>query len=176
MSVNAATIPLPRLEGAPATVGRQSPVGAPLVEIELQSTAASPLPAVNSNEPKSPLSNRRGSIALPEPELAVDMFEYSEGLTSTEATRRLAQFGPNALPEHHVSKLYLFFSQLWQPMPVMIWLAIIIEIAIYNWTDMGILLFIQFANASIGCARRNRCPSRCSRASCCLVACSAFTK
>ncbi len=35
-------------------------------------------------------------------------------------------------------------------MPVMIWLAIIVEIAISNYIDMGILIFIQFANASIG--------------------------
>lgn len=32
----------------------------------------------------------------------------------------------------------------------MIWAAIIIEAAIQNWIDFGILMFIQFANASIG--------------------------
>ena len=35
-------------------------------------------------------------------------------------------------------------------MPIMIWIAIIIEAAISNWIDMAILLFIQFANATIG--------------------------
>ena len=35
-------------------------------------------------------------------------------------------------------------------MPIMIWLAALVEAAIQNWTDMAILLFIQFANASIG--------------------------
>jgi H+-transporting ATPase len=34
-------------------------------------------------------------------------------------------------------------------MPMMIWVAAIIEAAISNYIDMGILLFIQFANASI---------------------------
>ena len=34
-------------------------------------------------------------------------------------------------------------------MPIMIWLAIIIEAGIQNWIDFGILLFIQFANANI---------------------------
>jgi H+-transporting ATPase len=38
---------------------------------------------------------------------------------------------------------------LWQPMPLMIWLAAFIELTISNYPDMGILLFIQFANASI---------------------------
>jgi hypothetical protein len=35
-------------------------------------------------------------------------------------------------------------------MPIMIWIAIIIQAAILNFLDMGILLGIQFANASIG--------------------------
>ena len=34
-------------------------------------------------------------------------------------------------------------------MPIMIWIAAIIEGAISNYIDMAILLFIQFANASI---------------------------
>lgn len=36
------------------------------------------------------------------------------------------------------------------PMPIMIWIAVIIEAAIQNWIDMGILLAIQFINATIG--------------------------
>ena len=34
-------------------------------------------------------------------------------------------------------------------MPIMIWIAAIVEAGIENWIDMSILLFIQFANASI---------------------------
>jgi len=34
-------------------------------------------------------------------------------------------------------------------MPCMIWMAIIIEAAIESWPDMGILLAIQFLNASL---------------------------
>ena len=40
--------------------------------------------------------------------------------------------------------------QLVMPMPIMIWLAVIVEAAIGNWVDMIILLFIQFVNAGIG--------------------------
>lgn len=36
------------------------------------------------------------------------------------------------------------------PMPIMIWLAVIVELAIFNWIDMAILLAIQFINATIG--------------------------
>lgn len=35
-------------------------------------------------------------------------------------------------------------------MPIMIWIAAIVEAATKNFPDMAILLFIQFANASIG--------------------------
>ena len=34
-------------------------------------------------------------------------------------------------------------------MPLMIWAAAIIEAGIENWIDFAILIFIQFANASI---------------------------
>ena len=50
----------------------------------------------------------------------------------------------------NIPKWYIFVSQLWQPMPIMIWIAVIIEAAIRNFIDMAVLLFIQFANASIG--------------------------
>ncbi len=40
--------------------------------------------------------------------------------------------------------------QLYQPMPIMIWIAAIVEGAIENWADMGILLGIQFINATLG--------------------------
>ena len=79
----------------------------------------------------------------------VSVFVYSHGLTTAEAEERLAKFGPNCLPEKSVPKWYIFISLLWQPMPIMIWLAAIIEAAIQNWEDFGILLFIQFANAGI---------------------------
>ena len=42
-----------------------------------------------------------------------------------------------------------FLRQLWQPMPCMIWMAVIIEGAIQSWPDMGILLGIQFLNAGL---------------------------
>jgi len=81
-----------------------------------------------------------------------DHFHYAHepGFTTIESQDLLDKYGPNQLPETVVPKWLIFLQQLWQPMPVMIWIAIIIEGAIENFLDMGILLFIQFANASIG--------------------------
>lgn len=40
--------------------------------------------------------------------------------------------------------------QLYAPMPIMIWIAIVIEAALKNGIDAGILLAIQFINATLG--------------------------
>lgn len=77
------------------------------------------------------------------------VLKFSSGLSSIEAEQLLNIHGRNVLPEKKIPKWYIFVSQLWQPMPIMIWLTAIIEAAIQNWIDMAILLFIQFANASI---------------------------
>ena len=80
----------------------------------------------------------------------------SEGLSSDEALQRLEKYGKNELPEHNIPKWYIFATQLWQPMPIMIWIAAIIEGAIQNFPDMAILFFILFANASVGYYEINR--------------------
>jgi H+-transporting ATPase len=72
-----------------------------------------------------------------------------EGLSSEDAAARLAKYGRNELPEFVDPKWLIFLRQFWAPMPIMIWLAIIIEAAISNFLDMGILLGIQFINAFI---------------------------
>jgi H+-transporting ATPase len=82
-------------------------------------------------------------------------FNY-EGLTSEEAERRLAEYGPNELPEKVDPKWLVFLRQFWAPMPIMIWVAIIIELGLLNFLDMAILLVIQFANASISFYETNK--------------------
>ncbi|EEC48516.1 P3A, P type ATPase, partial [Phaeodactylum tricornutum CCAP 1055/1] len=72
-----------------------------------------------------------------------------EGLTAEEAAKRLELYGRNELPEHVDPKWLIFLRQFWAPMPIMIWIAVIIEAGIQNFIDMGILLLIQFANGSI---------------------------
>lgn len=80
-----------------------------------------------------------------------EVFPYTShhGLTTEEALRILEIEGYNEIPEKSVPGWYIFLMLLIQPMPLMIWLAIIIEAAIGNYIDMAILLFIQFANAGI---------------------------
>jgi magnesium-transporting ATPase (P-type) len=84
-------------------------------------------------------------------------FDFNhDGLTSAEAAIRLAKYGRNEITEKTTPKWLLFLSQFWAPMPIMIWIAIIIELGIQNYLDMGILLFIQFSNASISFYESNK--------------------
>lgn len=77
------------------------------------------------------------------------VFVYSDGLSSVEANDLFVKFGRNELPEKKTSLLYIFLSLLTEPMPCMIWIAIVIEAVLGKWMDMGILLGIQTTNASI---------------------------
>eukprot|EP01031_Cornospumella_fuschlensis_P041816 gene41816-51040_t len=87
-------------------------------------------------------SQHRASGAVAEPEEVTaerqKSFVFSHGLTNEEAHKRLAQYGRNELPEKNIPKWYIFVSQLWQPMPIMIWIAVIIEAAIRNFIDMAV--------------------------------------
>jgi len=71
------------------------------------------------------------------------------GLTEIRAAQLLEEYGPNVLPEKHKPAWLLFAEQLWQPMPIAIWIACIILAAIQSWPDVGILLALNFGNASI---------------------------
>ena len=78
-----------------------------------------------------------------------DGFKYSVGLSTDEARVLLMNHGKNEMPEKKVPKWYIFLTIISEPMPLMIWLAIIIEGILMKWSDMFVLLGIQIANASI---------------------------
>nr|AWC08675.1 putative plasma membrane H+ ATPase [Chara australis] len=77
-------------------------------------------------------------------------FVPSKGLTSAEASNLLQIHGKNELEEKVTPSWVIFLRQLYAPMPILIWVAIIVEMAIKNWLDAAILLCIQLANATIG--------------------------
>ena len=77
-------------------------------------------------------------------------FPISEGLSQAQADELLKQYGRNELPEKSTPKWFIFCSLLWQPMPVMIWIAAIIEAAIGDWIDTIVLAAINLLNATLG--------------------------
>jgi len=88
-------------------------------------------------------------------ERTLPAFFPSHGLTTSEAEKLREQYGWNELEEKSTPKwlVYLNMLGLWvpfNPMPLIIWVAIIIEIGLMNWPDVGVLLAIQFINATLG--------------------------
>ena len=72
-----------------------------------------------------------------------------EGLTDAQAAELLLKWGKNELAEKVTPKWLIILRLLTGPMPIMLWIAALIEVIIGNYTDMGILLIIQFTNAGI---------------------------
>ena len=72
-----------------------------------------------------------------------------QGLSDEQAEALLRTWGKNELVEKVTPKWVVFLRLLMRPMPIMLWIASLIEGIIGNYADMAILLFIQFANASI---------------------------
>jgi H+-transporting ATPase len=83
------------------------------------------------------------SVAAPAP-------TDTTGLTEAEATRRLAQYGENALAEHHISTLERLAHFFWGPIPWMIEVAAVLSGVLQHWADLSIILAMLFINAGVG--------------------------
>ena len=84
-----------------------------------------------------------------------------DGLSSAEAARLLEIHGYNELAEEERNPLLEFLSNFWGPMPIMIWIAIIVEVIPKpegdptkpdepSWADFGVLLTLQIVNGLVG--------------------------
>ncbi|MEQ9068791.1 MAG: HAD-IC family P-type ATPase, partial [Gimesia chilikensis] len=73
-----------------------------------------------------------------------------QGLTSTEAASRLAQYGRNELEDHQLSDLQKFLRYFWGPIPWMIEAAALLSALIGHWPDFGIIMGLLIYNAGSG--------------------------
>ncbi|MGH7095331.1 MAG: plasma-membrane proton-efflux P-type ATPase, partial [Stellaceae bacterium] len=76
--------------------------------------------------------------------------DEAAGLTRAEAARRLAQYGENALAEHHVSAFERLARFFWGPIPWMIEVAAALSAVLGHWDDLSIILLMLFINAGVG--------------------------
>lgn len=74
----------------------------------------------------------------------------AKGLSVDEARRRLAKFGPNALPEKKVNPIRKFFGYFWGPIPWMIEIAALLSAIVRHWDDLIIILVLLLFNALVG--------------------------
>ncbi len=73
-----------------------------------------------------------------------------DGLSQSEAQKRLAQYGPNELEEKKTSAFLKFLSYFWGPIPWMIEAAVVLSAVDQHWPDFGIILVLLLANAVVG--------------------------
>ena len=72
------------------------------------------------------------------------------GLTTDEARRRLAKYGPNAMPDTSAHPMRMALEKFWAPVPWMPEAAIVVELALGKYVEAGIpsrLLLVFDADA-----------------------------
>ncbi len=74
----------------------------------------------------------------------------NQGLSSDEAARRLAQYGPNALEDKQVSILRRLLGYFWGPIPWMIEVAAALSALVQHWADFWIIITLLIFNAAVG--------------------------
>jgi len=84
------------------------------------------------------------------PEVEKQLGYSSNGLSQAEATKRLAQYGPNEIEEKKTNELLKFLSYFWGPIPWMIEAAVVLSAVARHWPDFGIILLLLMANALVG--------------------------
>jgi H+-transporting ATPase len=88
--------------------------------------------------------------SLPLPELMAKLGSSPDGLSQTEAQRRLEQHGYNEITEKSVNPFLKFLSYFWGPIPWMIEAAVILSALVQHWPDFFIILVLLLANAGVG--------------------------
>ncbi|MGH7997822.1 MAG: plasma-membrane proton-efflux P-type ATPase, partial [Opitutaceae bacterium] len=113
---------------------------------------------MTKNNAKVAQTNERGSKpgpnddlkTLPLAELERRLESSQNGLSRTEAEKRLAQYGPNEIEEKRTNLLLKFLSYFWGPIPWMIEGAVILSGVVRHWPDFFIILVLLAANAVVG--------------------------
>jgi H+-transporting ATPase len=82
--------------------------------------------------------------------------ELSSGLTDEEARSRLAEFGPNAMPDTSLHPLRLALEKFWAPVPWMLEAAVVLELALGKYIEAGIIAGLLVFNAALGLFQESR--------------------
>ena len=90
-------------------------------------------------------------------EILAEFKTGKDGLTTTEATRRLKQYGPNALPKKKKdSILKIFVHEFYDPMVLLLLVAIIASIFVGEILDACVIAFIILVDAVMGTYQENK--------------------
>ncbi|MDE2229586.1 MAG: HAD-IC family P-type ATPase [Alphaproteobacteria bacterium] len=79
-----------------------------------------------------------------------------DGLTTEEARRRLAQSGPNAVPDEAPSGWRRAAAKLWAPVPWMLEAAIALQLVVGEYVQAGVIGVLLLFNGAIGFLQESR--------------------
>jgi len=78
------------------------------------------------------------------------------GLTSAEAQRRLAEFGPNALAGERVSRWRVFLAKFWAPIPWLLEAAAAVQIGLGAYVEACVIGALLLFNATLSMVQEGR--------------------
>src|SRR5208337_4210767 len=107
----------------------------------------------NGDQPKAPESkpNAKDDLkSLPLPEVEKKLGSSPDGLSQTEAQKRLTQYGPNEIEEKKTNSFLKLLTYFWGPIPWMIEAAVILSGVVRHWLDFFIILLLLVSNAVVG--------------------------
>jgi H+-transporting ATPase len=102
------------------------------------------------NKPNDKSKDNNALKTMPMDELQKKLESSPDGLTGTEAKKRLTQYGPNEIEEKKTNMVLKFLSYFWGPIPWMIEAAVILSAVAQHWPDFFIILLLLLANAMVG--------------------------
>lgn len=83
--------------------------------------------------------------------------DVAKGLTSNEAARRLARFGPNLLPKfRRHGPLIRFLFQFHHPLIYVLLVATVVTMLLGEWVDAAVIFGVVFVNAIVGFVQESR--------------------
>ncbi len=85
-----------------------------------------------------------------------DRVRGEAGLTGAEARARLAQTGPNAMPDTDRSLWQSALEKFWAPVPWMLEAAIVLQLALGKTLEAGIIFGLLLFNATLGLFQESR--------------------
>jgi H+-transporting ATPase len=88
--------------------------------------------------------------------LTEDAVDPVAGLSSAEATRRLAEQGPNAIAEEHKSLVKRIVLHFWSPVPWMLEATVILQLVLGEWIEAVLIAALLAFNVTLGVFQESR--------------------
>lgn len=78
------------------------------------------------------------------------------GLSETEVSKRITEYGKNEVSEKKENSIIKFLKKFWAPVPWMLEVAVILTYILHKFLDMYIILFLLVFNGIIGFTQEKR--------------------